>query len=713
MWTRRETKGDTAEMCPPEPYYRLTPVSDVTYLKGVGPRRAAVLKKHGIITVRDLLYHIPRKYLDRTTVKSIRSLRVGDEAVIIGRIMSFGIQRTRKRNFFQLTVTDDTGILNCVWFHSLSWVSEKFSEGDSVAFFGKVEFYNGLKLVHPDFDLLDTGEDPVNTGKILAMYPSTAELKGVGLDSRGFRRIIRNALDHPECIPPDTLKNTAIPNPPVISLPRAIRSIHQPDSMDDMQTALYRLKFEEHFYFQLLMALRRRVVREMTGRIFDSKGPYVKAIYQHLPFQLTDAQIRVLREIRKDLRSPYQMNRLLQGDVGSGKTVVAMLAAALVIGNGAQVAVMAPTEILAEQHYHSFRTYCNMVDINIALLKGGMKGAERKDLLSRISDGEIQLVVGTHALIQEDVKFKDLGLIIMDEQHRFGVDQRKTLFDKGYFPEVLAMTATPIPRTLAITYHGDMDVSVIDELPKNRKPIITKVVTPGRLKKVWNFMKREMAEGRQCFVVYPLIEESEKMDLEASETGYIHLKEEIFPDFSVGYVNGRMPSEERDAVMTRFKNKELDLLVATTVVEVGIDIPNASVMVIENAERFGLAQLHQLRGRIGRGEHKSYCILVRRKKTETGELRLKIMERTSNGFDIADEDLKIRGPGEFFGTRQSGYARSKLIDFQEDGPIIRFARQLAFEIVDKDPHLTARNHTDLRKKFMENYRTMLDFVRIG
>jgi len=694
-------------------YFKTTYLSDLTYIKGVGPHRAAVLKKHGLQTIQDILYYIPRKFLDRTHIMKINSVRAGDEAVIIGKVIAKGIKKNRKRNSFQVTISDGTGIMTCVWFHSISWITEKFIEGDLVAFFGKVDFYNGLKLVHPDFDLLDSGEDPINTNQIIAQYPSTAELKSMGFDSRGFRRLLRSIFLKLEEFPIDPFVGLNTGDVRLISLPDAIQSIHSPESLEKIKTAMFRLKFEEHFFFQILMALRRCVLREATGRIFDKKGEYVKRIYDRLPFTLTKAQIKVLREIHHDLKSPIQMNRLLQGDVGSGKTIVAMLTAAIIIGHNSQAAVMAPTEILAEQHFTGLKKYCDLVNINIVLLKGGITGDDRLSLLSDIKKGTAQLIIGTHALIQSDVIFKDLALIIVDEQHRFGVDQRKILIDKGYHPEVLAMTATPIPRTLAITYHGDMDVSVIDELPKGRIPIITKVVTPGRLPKVYDFIRKEVEKGRQCFVVYPLIDESEKMDLEAASSGFKKLQKDIFPKLKVGYIHGKMKSDDRDIEMQDFIKNKSNILVSTTVIEVGIDIPNAAIMVIENAERFGLAQLHQLRGRIGRGTEQSYCILVQRKKTEAGLHRLGIMEKTNDGFEIAEEDLKMRGPGEFFGTQQSGYGKSLIVNFQEDGAIIRKARQLAFNIVEKDPHLTGSPHQNIRKKFMQKYKSMLDFVNIG
>lgn len=694
-------------------YYKTTTESNVMYLKGVGPQRAKVLAEIDIHTIGDLLYHYPRRYLDRTVVKRINELRLGDEAVVIGRIESFGIVRARRRAFFQLVINDGTGHLTCQWFNGISWISDKFTVGEHVAVFGKVDFYNGLKIVHPDFDNLDEGEDPVNTGKVLAQYPSNANLKATGLDSRGFRRIVNTALEKLDIPPADHLDNRLLSELGLIPLSEALKLIHQPENIEDLTPATYRLKFDEHLFMQLLMALRRQTQRDQTGRVFAETGPYVKAMYNSLPFELTQAQIKVLREIRADLASPHQMNRLLQGDVGSGKTVVAMLTAAIVIGHDAQAAVMAPTEILAEQHFASFKKYCNLVGIKSALLKGGMKEGPRRVILDDLKNGTTQLIVGTHALIQEDVKFKDLALIIVDEQHRFGVMQRKDLINKGQNPDVLAMTATPIPRTLAITYHGDMDVSIIDELPAGRKPIQTRVVEPSRLDDVYEYIRKEVTSGRQCFIIYPLIEESEKLDLKAVETGFKKLKKDVFPEFNCGLVHGKMKAEERDLQMTRFSQNKIQILVATTVIEVGIDVPNATVMLIENAERFGLSQLHQLRGRIGRGEHSSVCILVRRNETEESIYRLAVMESTNDGFIISEKDLKLRGPGELFGKKQHGYLKAKLANLADDGPIIRIARQAAFSIIRDDPRLLKPQNRLLKDHFILNYKSMLEFVNIS
>jgi ATP-dependent DNA helicase RecG len=695
------------------PYYSISLDTEIKFLKGVGPARGNAFREIGIDTIKDLIYHFPRRYLDRTTVKKINELRVGDTAVIVGKVETFGLKQTKKRKYFQMIVSDDTGMLTCSWFNSVSWIIDKFKPGESIAIYGKVEFYNGLQIIHPEFDLLDDGEDPINTGQIIALYPSTSNLKSVGLYSRNIRKLILTIFRKLEKPIHDFYTPEFQQEEGLISLDESLKQIHFPENISALKSARYRLKFDEHFFLQLLMALKRQKALTTTGRIFSEQGPYVKEIYNSLSFALTDAQIRVLQEIRQDFSSVKPMNRLIQGDVGSGKTIVAMLASAVIIGNKAQVAVMAPTEILAEQHFNSFKQYCNKVNIRCELLTGKIKKPDKEKIYSDLKNGEIQLIVGTHALIQDPVIFNDLGLIVIDEQHRFGVGQRKQLIDKGNNPEILAMTATPIPRTLSLTLHGDMDISLIDELPGNRIPITTKVVEPNRLEKVYDFMRQEMKNGRQCFIVYPLIEESEKIDLKAVETGFNTFSKKIFPEFNIGCIHGKMDKIERDNQMLQLANGEMHCLVATTVIEVGIDIPNATVMLIENAERFGLTQLHQLRGRIGRGTHKSYCVLVQNKKTPESEHRLNVMERTLNGFDISDEDLKLRGPGEFFGTKQHGYIKSKLADFVNDGPIIRRSRQRAQSIILTDPQLKQQEHQYIRSEFLVNYQHMLEYINIG
>ena len=699
-------------MSNPDGYYNTTLDTDIMYIKGVGPSRGKVLKKHGLDTVSKLIYHLPRRYLDRTNIKTIRELRIGDEAVILGQIQSYGVKPAKKRRFFQLTITDSTGSLNCVWFRGVSWISDKFEIGDAIAIFGKVEFYNGLKIIHPEFDMIDE-DDPINTQRIIPLYPSTQELKTVGLDSRGIRRIIINAFNSIDGKIDEFYDSSFINNEGLYLQYNALEAVHSPKDQHHLDMGLYRLKFDELFFLQLLMAFKKNNMKSKKGNQFINKGPYVKAIYDSLNFQLTNSQIKVLKEIRVDLKNIKPMNRLIQGDVGSGKTIVAMLAASIVIGDKYQVAVMAPTEILAEQHYVSFMEYCKKVNINCQILVGAHTPKEKEMIKSDLKSGKIQIIVGTHALIQETVEFNNLGMIIIDEQHRFGVEHRKMLMEKGYNPEILAMTATPIPRTLAFAIHGDMDISIIDELPKNRLPIITKVVEPNKLDEVYSFMKKQMDEGRQCFVVYPLIEESEKLDLQAAEEGYKQLTKGVLGKYKIGYIHGKMKKDERDSQMQKMFNNEIQCLVSTTVIEVGVNIPNATIMLIQNAERFGLTQLHQLRGRIGRGTEQSYCVLVKHKSTKDASLRLNIMEKTNDGFKISDEDLKLRGPGEFFGTKQHGHLKSKLVNYTLDSKIIKHARDCAFSIVKEDPELNKKKHQGIKKQFLKKYRTMLEFININ
>ena len=696
----------------PNEYYNTNLDTDIMYIKGVGPARGKILKKHGLDTVSQLIYHIPRRYLDRTNIKKIRELRIGDEAVILGQIDSFGVKPAKKRRFFQLTISDSTGSLNCVWFRGVSWISDKFQIGDAIAIFGKVEFYNGLKIIHPEFDLIDE-DDPINTQRIIPLYPSTQDLKTVGLDSRGIRRIIMNIFNSIDNSIEDFYNPEFVKKQGLYSHHDALEAVHNPKNNHHLERGLYRLKFDELFFLQLLMALKKNNIKNKKGVQFLDRGPYVKDIYDSLDFELTNAQIKVLREIRDDLKSNQPMNRLIQGDVGSGKTIVAMLAASIVIGNEYQVAVMAPTEILAEQHYISFLDYCKKVNINCQILVGAYSAKKKDDIKSDLKFGKIQIIVGTHALIQESVEFNKLGMIIIDEQHRFGVEHRKLLIEKGYNPEILAMTATPIPRTLSFAIHGDMDISIIDELPKNRVPIITKVVEPSNMDEVYLFMKKQMDIGRQCFIVYPLIEESEKLDLQAAEAGYEKLRKGAFKDYNIGYIHGKMKKDERDKQMENMFNNKIQCLVSTTVIEVGVNIPNATIMLIENAERFGLTQLHQLRGRIGRGNEQSYCILVKHKSTKDATLRLNIMKETNDGFKISDEDLKLRGPGEFFGTKQHGHLKSKLVNYTMDSKIIKHARDCAFNIVKADSELNEEKHKGIRKQFLKNYKTMLEFISIN
>ena len=686
--------------------------TSLQYIKNVGPERAKVLSEIGLEDSEDLLYYFPRRHLDRTTVTAISLLKKGMITTIVGKVETCGERKTRKGKLFQAVLSDGTGLLTLLWFNGVPYIKKSIEIGDQFAVHGKIEFYNGLQIVHPEYDKLNIDDDPLNTGSVIPLYPLTQELQKAGIENRFFRKIIRGMLKGINNIS-DFFPSEFLQKHKLVSRYEALHWIHFADKEKDVKRAIYRLKFDEHFFLQLLMALKKESNCRVGTKPLDKTGPHVKLIYDQLNFELTDAQNRVLKEIRTDLGKPITMNRLLQGDVGSGKTIVAVLAAAIAIGNNVQIAVMAPTEILVRQHYESFKKFSEIGKITCAILVGNTKEGERKKVIDALKTGRIDLIVGTHALIQKDIEFKNLGLVIVDEQHRFGVTQRGDLVEKGLNPHFLAMTATPIPRTLAITYHGDMDLSIIDELPKHRKPVITKKIGPERLKNVYNFMNNEVSKGRQCMIVYPLVEETEKSDLTAAVEAYETLSRTAFTDVNVGLIHGRMKKEEKDNIMNEFSDNRIKILVSTTVIEVGIDVPNATVMLVEHADRFGLIQLHQLRGRVGRGSEKSYCIFVQRDITENSRKRLDIMERTNDGFVISDEDLKLRGPGEFFGIRQSGFFKYKIADLVMDGPIIKSARKAAFDLVAKDPHLRNRSFIELRRHFLKKYQHMLDFVNIS
>jgi|TARA_Y100000310_G_scaffold330085_2_gene401108 ATP-dependent DNA helicase RecG len=690
----------------------ITTSTSLQSIKGVGPARADVLSAIGINTVSDLLHYYPRKHLDRTTVTPISKLKRDQEATVIGKVEAADMRRGKRRQYFQAILSDGKGMMSLTWFNGASYIKKAIKVGGRLAVSGKVEFFNGFQIVHPEYDKLKEDEDPVNSGLVIPLYSIPAELKKTQLDSRGLRRLIKNISDSlneiPDHFSPEFRKTNGLTH-----INSALRNIHFAESEDVLNAAIRRLKFDEHFFLQMLMALRKSAIQQTETKALTKIGPQVKLISDSLDFDLTDAQKKVIKEIKDDMARPFSMNRLLQGDVGSGKTIVSVLAAAIAVANDVQVAVMAPTEILAHQHYESFKKHAKMAHMTCAILVGGTPAKERKAILDGLAEGRIDIIIGTHALIQKDVAFKALGLAIVDEQHRFGVLQRGDLTAKGLNPHLLAMTATPIPRTLAITYHGDMDLSIIDEMPKDRISVVTKVVDEQRLKKVYDFMKAEVAAGRQCMVVYPLVEETEKSDLAAAVEMHANLSEKVFPELEVGLIHGRMKKDEKDAVMDAYSRNEIHILISTTVIEVGIDIPNATVMLVEHADRFGLTQLHQLRGRVGRGSEKSYCILVRRNFTDNSKKRLGIMESTNDGFVISDEDLKLRGPGEFFGIRQSGFLKYKIADMVTDGPILRKTRQAAFELVKDDPNLNQPDHELIRTRFMAEYQDKLEQANIS
>ncbi|HVP35409.1 MAG TPA: ATP-dependent DNA helicase RecG, partial [Terriglobales bacterium] len=628
--------------------------SPVQYLKGIGPVKAKALATIGINTVEDLLFHIPRRYLDRSTITPIDELQVNSRATVMGTVESYGIKRWRTSQFWVI-IRDDSSFLKLVWFSGIKYIQNKFKEGDTVIASGEVRTFYGLQMPHPEFEIISgKGEKLIHTGRVIPLYPSSFELKNVYLDSRGFRRTISYLLENlfpqiQETLPTKLMEELELP-----LLDWSLKTIHFPDSLEAAERARKRLAFEELFYLELLLALRKKHTEEKEkGSVFSRPGEMVKKFLESLPFELTQDQRKVLNEIYQDVSSGKAMHRLLQGDVGSGKTIVALISMLMAIENGYQTAIMAPTEVLAEQHYLSLSSLLEQLEIEPFLLTSSVKTSEKKQILEQISSGNAKVIVGTHALIQKEVNFDRLGLAVIDEQHRFGVLQRLSLKLKGESPHLLVMTATPIPRTLALTVYGDLDISVISQMPPGRKKIETRLLDEGSSEKGYVFLEEELKKGRQAYIVYPLIEESEKADLKAATEGYQYLQEKIFPQRKIALLHGRIRREEREKIMKAFRAREYEILVCTTVIEVGLDVSNATLMLIEHAERFGLSQLHQLRGRIGRGEEQSYCILkFSRLTSEEARKRLQILSCTTDGFKISESDLKLRGPGEFFGTRQ-------------------------------------------------------------
>jgi ATP-dependent DNA helicase RecG len=621
-----------------------------------------------------------------------------------------------RRKRFEVVVGDSGGQMRCVWFNSLRWISTVFEKGDKVAFHGQPQRYGrSFSMVHPDFDKLGEESTALDTGRIISLYPGGAKFQRVGLSSRAFRRIIHtlfkeHGLEIPEILPGSIREAAGLMEGNV-----ALRAIHFPKSHQELEAARKRLKFEEFFFMQLLLALNRKQKMEKpTGIVFDKPASLSRVFTEEvLPFELTRGQQQALEDINADVRSGHQMTRLLQGDVGSGKTVVAVAAMLQAIDSGYQAAFMAPTEILAEQHYKSVRNYLAPLDVDVRLLVGAQKKSVRQEILAGLASGVTNITVGTHALIEKKVQFQNLGLAVIDEQHRFGVMQRAKMFTKGEAPHVLLMTATPIPRSLAMTIYGDLDVSIMREMPAGRRRIETWLRFKNRRDEVLAFVRKELESGRQAYVVYPLVEESEKLDLKDAISGFEQLQAELAP-YSVGLVHGRMSAEEKEEAMRLFTSGKTDVLVATTVVEVGVDVANATVMMIEHAERFGLSQLHQLRGRVGRSHHQSYCILMADfKRSSEAKERLEAMVRTTDGFEISEADLRLRGGGDVFGTRQSGLPELKIADVVADQKILRSARKAAFELAEGDPHLRDPKLEDLRKHFLKTAPKRLLLARVG
>ncbi len=681
--------------------------TDVQYLKGVGPRLARLLNSVGVHTVEDLLYYFPRRYLDYHNRVKIKDLEEGQDVTILGTITGSSAYNAKsgKVSVLNLTVADETGRISATWFYAkanralLESYKSRWSKGAEVMLSGRVKvdrFKNRFSIDRPQIEVLsyaDAAEDAssLNVGRIVPVYPLTE-----GLNLRFLRRAIHQAMeDHLDTIAdplPDELKRKY----GLIGLRDALRNIHFPDTLEHYEEARKRLVFDELFYVQVRLALiRANYKRSVKGLSLDKHdGGLCDRFAASLPFELTNAQQKVFQEILQDLKSPEPMYRLLQGDVGSGKTVVAVMTLLMAVENGYQGALMAPTEILAEQHYRKLIEWLTPLGLRAGLFVGKSTVRQRRELKQGLLNGQIHIAVGTHALIQHDVEFGNLGVVVVDEQHRFGVRQRTLLKDKGDHPEMLTMTATPIPRTLAMTVHGDLDVSLLDELPPGRTPILTSLLYGKQAKKAHDLIRMEVAKGRQAYVVLPLIEESETLSAKAATTEAERLQGEVFPEFRVGLLHGKMRPEEKDAVMSAFAHGQIDVLVSTTVVEVGVDVPNATVMVIENADRFGLAQLHQLRGRVGRGCHQSHCILLTDTRGEDTRQRLQILTDSENGFDIAEKDMALRGPGEFLGTRQSGLPDFVLADLIHDKAILEMAREAAFAVVD-NPEVF-ENYPELR-----------------
>ncbi len=687
---------------------RLLLDTPVNYLKGVGPARAEALRRLGVLSAGDLLFHIPHRYEDASTVSPIASLETGMHATVIGRVISKGVLPTRKGlRIFQAVLRDSSGMIEAAW-PGQPYLDRTIQKGDTLLVTGIVRFFHGRQLQPREF--INLGEDEAGTdqGRVLSVYPATE-----GLSFKIIRSIIASHLDGlldlvSEYLPPDVLSRVALPD-----IRDALRMVHRPDSLAQAMAGRNRLAFEELFFIHILHQRARTLARQARHGIrFENKRDLTTRLRQSLPFELTGAQVRATREIFADMCSDRRMHRLLQGDVGSGKTIVALCASLLAVENGFQAALMAPTELLAEQHDRTFRELLAPLGVQPVLVTGSMSARARRESTARLESGEPVVVVGTHALVQQGTTFARLGLAIVDEQHRFGVEQRKLLGGKGEAPDVLLMSATPIPRSLALTLYGDLDMSILDERPPGRKPITTGLRVEAGRERVLAFLNRQLDEGRQAYIVYPVIAESEKTDLKAATTMYETLSEGALAGRAVALLHGRIPAAERDTIMRQFRDGRIQALVATTVVEVGIDVANATVMLIEHPERFGLSQLHQLRGRVGRGAEESFCILLGDVSPEA-RARLELFVSTEDGFEIARADLRMRGMGDLFGERQSGVPTFRVADPIRDDELNTRAREEAERLLARDPGLDERGHQPLRAVLNARYQRSLELFRIG
>lgn len=700
----------------------------VTAIKGVGPRKAVLLQQIGIKTIADLYDFFPRRYLDRRTIKPVNMLVEGELVTVVGTIKKVIRQNGRYgRSRLNVTLLDKSGALELVWFRGVSYVSRTLQEGDVLAVHGKVGVFGRQRqMQHPEFERLNRDQgsasdeennvaDLFHTGKIVPVYPSSEPLKQAGLGSRGLRGVLQKAFVVKPPFFRENLPDRIVTQYGLLPLNEAYRMIHFPSSPEMLDRALYRFKWTELFYAQLIFAIRRAFVHTGGDAIrFERSGNYTAKLYDMLPYSMTAAQKNAVREIYRDLRSGNRMNRLLQGDVGSGKTLVAMFAMTLAADNGLQAAFMAPTEILAFQHFMVMKEFAESLGLHVGFLGGRQRIKERRGILDRLEAGLLHILVGTHAVIEDTVRFKKLGLAVIDEQHRFGVLQRKALQDKAENPHVLLMTATPIPRTLTMGVFGDLDVTVIDQLPGGRKHIVTRLCRESEKPEVLRFLRREVEKGRQAYIVYPLVEESEKIDLKAAAESFRQLRDELLPGISMGLIHGQMPSDEKERVMGEFRSGQLDLLVGTTVIEVGVDVPNATIMVVEHAERFGLAQLHQLRGRVGRGQHQSYCFLLYAVLGDDARERLSAMESTTDGFRLSEIDAALRGSGNILGKEQSGVtAGLKIADISRDYDIMCSARKAAFELVRGDMYLRDPANEMIRNHYRKHYHERFLLADIG
>jgi ATP-dependent DNA helicase RecG len=718
----------------------------IQYLKTIGPKRAEMFEKIGIKTVKDLLFYFPTQYLDRSKILSSDEAYFyvangyENEITIVGQVAKKEIINSYRKKLLKVTFRDLKGFFDGVWFNGIKFFQNKFNEGDYFAISAKpaITRYGHLQFVHPEFDKLDTSESDefLNTGKLIPFYRFPKALKSKNIGEFSFRKLIKNTVELFSDSLTETLPEDLVAQRNLLSLSEAVTTIHLPDDKLKLKKAWARVKFEEFFFFELLVALKKSFVKnDIKGISIKVNPDPIKKFLDSLPFELTDDQLSVLHEIRLDMESPKPMNRLLQGDVGSGKTIVALISMLMAVFSGYQTVLMAPTEILANQHFENLTKLTKQFGLMTTVVLGSQKPKERETIRNLIQSGDADIIIGTHALFQEKIKFKNLGLVVIDEQHRFGVEQRFKLINKGISPDVLIMTATPIPRTLSLTLYGDLDVSTISNSPASRKEVKTYLSNESKLDEIYSFVREKIdKEGYQVFIVYPLVEKSEKLEFKSAIEHYEKLKEGFLEDYRVGLIHGKMKWDEKEEMMRRFLEKDFDVLVATTVIEVGIDIPNANIIIINDANRFGLSQLHQLRGRVGRSDKQAYCILVTKedyKHKVTSEkfsfefmskaeieknktaIRLNALAQYSDGFKLSEIDLKLRGPGDIFGTRQSGLPELKYGNIVEDADLLFSAKDTAFKVISSDPKLSRPENGLLNKYIKKNFASHFKYLKIG